>query len=33
VCVAGHFSQVVWRGSKELGVGKAKNYKGKCIVV
>ncbi|XP_076455129.1 uncharacterized protein LOC143289835 isoform X2 [Babylonia areolata] len=30
---SGHFTQVVWRGSQELGVGKAKTGKGKCIVV
>ena len=30
---AGHFTQVVWKGSRELGVGKAKDGKGKCIVV
>lgn len=31
--VAGHFSQVVWRGSREFGIGKAKGSDGKWIVV
>nr|KAG5689608.1 hypothetical protein BaRGS_032366 [Batillaria attramentaria] len=30
---SGHFTQVVWKGSRELGVGKAKDGKGKVIVV
>ncbi|XP_012946763.1 Golgi-associated plant pathogenesis-related protein 1 [Aplysia californica] len=29
----GHFTQVVWKGSTELGMGKAKDKKGKVIVV
>jgi len=29
----GHFTQVVWRGSKELGVGRAQGYDGKVFVV
>lgn len=28
-----HFTQVVWRGSKELGVGIAKNKRGQTYVV
>ncbi|XP_052221974.1 uncharacterized protein LOC127838324 isoform X2 [Dreissena polymorpha] len=30
---SGHFTQMVWNGSKEMGIGKAKTSKGKCIVV
>lgn len=30
---AGHFSQMVWKSSKELGVGVAKTKKGKVLVV
>lgn len=30
---SGHFSQVVWKGSKEMGIGKAEDGKGKTIVV
>ncbi|XP_019640510.1 PREDICTED: Golgi-associated plant pathogenesis-related protein 1-like [Branchiostoma belcheri] len=30
---AGHFSQVVWKGSKELGVGTAKSDKGMAVTV
>ncbi|CAH1785821.1 unnamed protein product [Owenia fusiformis] len=33
VLSAGHFSQVIWKGSKEIGVGKAKSDSGKVIVV
>lgn len=29
----GHFTQVVWRDSKELGVGFSKNAKGQVFVV
>ena len=29
----GHFTQVVWKGSKELGMGKAKTSDGKIFVV
>ncbi|XP_074612935.1 uncharacterized protein LOC141871312 [Acropora palmata] len=29
----GHFSQVVWKGSKQLGIGKAKSADGKVFVV
>ena len=29
----GHFTQVVWQGSKELGVGKAQARDGKWLVV
>lgn len=29
----GHFTQVVWKGSHELGVGKAKSRDGKLYVV
>lgn len=29
----GHFTQIVWRGSKEIGVGKAQGYDGKVFVV
>lgn len=30
---AGHFSQLVWKSSKELGVGVGKTKRGKVIVV
>lgn len=30
---AGHFSQMIWRASTELGVGVAKTKKGKVLVV
>ncbi|KAK6196095.1 hypothetical protein SNE40_001386 [Patella caerulea] len=30
---SGHFTQVVWKGSKEIGVGKAQTRDGKIIVV
>ncbi|CAH1778698.1 unnamed protein product, partial [Owenia fusiformis] len=30
---AGHFTQVVWKGSKELGIGKALSKDGRCVVV
>ncbi|KAF6034203.1 glipr2 [Bugula neritina] len=30
---AGHFSQVVWKGSEELGIGKAGDSKGRVFVV
>lgn len=30
---AGQFSQVVWKGSKELGVGLGRTKNGKVIVV
>ena len=29
----GHFTQVVWKGSRELGIGKAKSVDGKVFVV
>jgi Cysteine-rich secretory protein family len=29
----GHFTQVVWKSSKELGVGKAKSRSGRIYVV
>ena len=29
----GHFTQVVWKGSKELGIGRAKSVDGKEFVV
>jgi len=29
----GHFTQVVWKGSQELGIGKALDKKGKMLVV
>lgn len=31
--VSGHFTQVVWKGSRELGVGKARGRDGKVYVV
>jgi hypothetical protein len=31
--IAGHFSQVVWRDSKELGVAVAKSRTGQIFVV
>jgi len=33
VMKAGHFTQVVWKGSQQLGIGKALDKKGKMIVV
>lgn len=30
---SGHFSQVVWKGSEDIGVGKAKTKDGAIIVV
>lgn len=30
---AGHFTQVVWKGSREIGVGKARSKDGKILVV
>jgi hypothetical protein len=30
---SGHFTQIVWKGSKEFGIGKAKAKDGKWIVV
>lgn len=30
---AGHFTQMVWKSSHELGVGVAKTKKGKVLVV
>ena len=29
----GHFTQVVWKGSEELGIGKATDSKGRVYVV
>lgn len=29
----GHFTQVVWKGSREIGVGKARSNDGKILVV
>lgn len=29
----GHFTQVVWKGSREIGVGKARSKDGKILVV
>jgi len=29
----GHFTQIVWKGSKEFGIGKAKSSDGKCFCV
>ena len=31
--IAGHFTQVVWKGSQDVGVGKATARDGKVIVV
>ena len=33
LCIAGHFTQVVWRTSRELGVGKAQTRDGKWLAV
>lgn len=33
LCFSGHFSQVVWKASAELGIGKAKDSKGRIYVV
>jgi len=30
---AGHFSQVVWKSSRQLGVGKAKTLDGRQVFV
>lgn len=30
---SGHFTQVVWKGSSEFGIGKAKDSKGRVYVV
>ena len=31
--MTGHFSQVVWKDSKEIGVGRSKTKDGKIVVV
>ena len=31
--LAGHFTQVVWKETKELGVGRAKSNTGKLYIV
>ena len=31
--ISGHFTQVVWKGSEEMGIGKAQSKEGSWYVV
>ena len=33
MCLLGHFTQLVWKGSREVGIGRAQSRDGKWFVV